>query len=391
MTFVDLALICLVAILGPALALPGRLRLSVVIGELLVGVALGATGLRLLDAADPTFEFMGSIGFALVMFVAGSHVPIRDRELRRGMKVGGLRAALVGAVSVPLGLLVADVFGTGNGLMYAVVIASSSAAMILPALQGTRLRGKLVLHLLPQVAIADATAIVLLPLAVDPANALRVGLGALAVLGAAFVVFLILRRVEATGFRERVHGVSKDRGLALELRVSLTLLFALAALAQLTHVSVMLAGFAFGLVLAAVGEPRRLAKQLFGLTEGFFAPIFFVWFGASLHLRDLAEHPEAVWLGLALGAAALIAHGAMVLTGQPLPAAVMTAAQLGVPVAAATTAAKAGVLAPGEDAALMLGALVSVAAVSAVTRPVLRRIRRQAAEEAERDEAAKDA
>lgn len=387
MNFAELALICLVAMLGPALTLPGKLRLSVVIGELLVGIALGATGLKVLDSADPNFSFMGSIGFALVMVVAGSHVPVRDRELRRGMKVGALRAALVGALSVPLGLLLANAFGTGNGLMYAVVIASSSAAMILPALQGTKLKGKMVLHLLPQVALADAVAIVLLPLAVDPANALRAGLGALAVLAAAFVLFLGLRKVEATGFRERVHEVSKDRGLALELRVSLTLIFALAALAQATHVSVMLAGFAFGAVLSAVGEPRRLAKQLFALTEGFFAPIFFVWFGASLNLRALGDHPEAIWLGLGLGAAALLAHGAMVLTGQPLPTAVMTAAQLGVPVAAATTAAQAGVLQPGEDAALMLGAMVSVVAVAAVTRPVVKRIKKQAAAEAERETA----
>lgn len=377
MTFADLALICLVAILGPALALPGRLRLSVVIGELLVGIGLGATGLRLIDAADPTFTFMGSIGFALVMVVAGSHVPLRDRELRRGLKVGGLRAAAVGALAVPLGLLLADAFGTGNGLLYAVVIASSSAAMILPSLQGTRLKGPLVLHLLPQVALADAVAIVLLPLAVDPPNALQAGLGALAVL-AAVVLYLLLSRVEASGVRQRVHEVSKDRGLALELRVPLTLIFALAALAQLTQVSIMLAGFAVGLVLAAVGEPHRLAKQLFALTEGFFAPIFFVWFGASLDLRALAEHPEALWLGICLGLAALAAHAAMAVTGQPLPAALMTAAQLGVPVAAATTAAQAGVLRPGEDAALIVGALVCVVAVAAVTRPVVRRIAAQA-------------
>ena len=55
----------------------------------------------------------------------------------------------------------------------------------------------------------------------------------------------------------------------------------------------MLAGFAFGLVVAAIGEPRRLAKQLFALTEGFLGPLFFVWLGASLDVRDLADQPVA--------------------------------------------------------------------------------------------------
>jgi hypothetical protein len=47
-------------------------------------------------------------------------------------------------------------------------------------------------------------------------------------------------------------------------------LFALAAPAVNTRVSIMLAGFALGLVIAVVGEPRRPARQLWGITEGFF-------------------------------------------------------------------------------------------------------------------------
>ena len=62
-------------------------------------------------------------------------------------------------------------------------------------------------------------------------------------------------------------------------RISLILLYILCALAVTTHVSIMLAGFALGLVLSGIGEPRRLARQLFGITEGFFGPLFFVWLG----------------------------------------------------------------------------------------------------------------
>ena len=55
----------------------------------------------------------------------------------------------------------------------------------------------------------------------------------------------------------------------------------MAALAVAVHVSLMLAGFVSGLAVAAVGEPRRVAKQLFAVTEGFFGPLFFVWLGAG--------------------------------------------------------------------------------------------------------------
>jgi Kef-type K+ transport system membrane component KefB len=126
-------------------------------------------------------------------------------------------------------------------------------------------------------------------------------------------------------------------------------------------VSILLAGFSFGLVVAAVGEPRRLARQLFAVTEGFFGPLFFVWLGASLDLSDLARHPALIGLGLALGAGAVATHVAMRLTGQSTPIAALSAAQLGVPVAAATIGAQTGVLRPGEPAALLLGALVTIA------------------------------
>jgi len=150
----------------------------------------------------------------------------------------------------------------------------------------------------------------------------------------------------------------------LELRISLAILFALAALAVSTHVSIMLAGFALGLVIAGVGEPRRLARQLFGITEGFFSPLFFVWLGASLHVRDLGAHPRLILLGVALGLGAIVAHAAGSLLKQPLTLAVLSAAQLGVPVAAATIGTENHLLGAGEPAALILGAIITIAGTS---------------------------
>lgn len=364
MDFGTLAVICAVALLGPVLSLPRWLHLPVVIGELVVGVVLGATGLQVLHAENATFAFLAEIGFALVMFVAGSHIPIRDRTLRADFTVGAGRAVAIGVLAVGVGVLVARVFGTGHSALYAVLLASSSAGLVLPIIAGNGLSGPAVVALLPQIAMADAACIVALPLAVDPPHALRALLGSVVVLAAAGVVFLALRRLEASGRRKAVHHLSEERGLAFELRLSLTLLFGLAALAVLTHVSVMLAGFSLGLAVAGVGEPRRLTKQLFALTEGFFAPVFFVWLGASLNLRDLVAHPSSIALGLVLGVGAVLVHGLLSLSHQPVALAVMSAGQLGVPVAAATLGAQLGLLGPGEPAALLLGALVTIAAVA---------------------------
>lgn len=367
MDFAHLALICGVAILGPLLSLQKGLHVPVVVGELLVGIVLGATGLRLLNASDSTFAFLADVGFALVMFAAGSHVPLREPALLGGLRMGALRALLVGVLSVGAGLGVARLFGTDHGLLYAVLATSSSAGLILPSLSGEPLTGRSIVSMLPQVALADAACIVLVPLVMDPVHAGRAAIGVVVLGAAAFLVFFLLRWVDRTGRRRRVHDVSEERELALELRTLLTLLFGLGALATVLHVSIMLAGFAMGLAVAGVGEPRRVAKQLFALTEGLFGPIFFVWLGSSLNLRDLVAHPTAIALGVALGLAAVLVHSAMVVTKQPWPVAMTTAAQLGVPVAAVKLAADQGGFAPGEPTALLLGALVTIAVTTAVS------------------------
>lgn len=96
------------------------------------------------------------------------------------------------------------------------------------------------------------------------------------------------------------------------------------------------------------------------MTEGFLGPLFFVWLGAQLQLRELGEHPRLILLGLALGVGAVLCHLAAVATRQPVSLGLLASAQVGVPVAAATVGNQLGVLIPGEASALMLGALVCI-------------------------------
>ncbi len=375
MSFALLALICAVAILGPILAAGNTMRVPVVIGELVVGIVLGTTGLKIVDPDNDILSFLAQIGFALVMFVAGSHVPIRQKAMARGLRAGILRALGIAVVALPVGIGISALFGTGHGGLYAVLIASSSASIVMPALGTTQVTSRPGLEMLAQLAIADAACIVALPFVLDRAHAERAALGALAVLTVTAIFYAILRWAEVSGLWPRIHKLSEGRGLALELRVTLTMLFTLAAIAATAHVSVMLAGFAMGVAIAAAGEPRRLANQTFALTEGFFAPIFFVWLGASLNLRDLAAHPSAIALGVTLGLAAIVVHTvAGTLTKQPWPLAVATSAQLGVPVGAAALGKTMGILAPGEATAMLLGAIMTVAAVTLISSPMSRAV-----------------
>jgi Kef-type K+ transport system membrane component KefB len=365
MTFQTLAIISIVALLGPLLAIPLPWRLPVILGELLAGIIVGQSGLRLVDSTDPSITLLADVGFALIMFVAGTHVPVRDGQIRSALGKGVVRAVVTAALATALGAGIAVLFGISHAPLYIVLLASSSAALVLPIIDSLKLTGHSVLQMIAQVALADIAAIVALPLAIDPPNAGRAALGAAAVAAASVLVYVVLSRLEKNGARLRLHRVSESRKFALELRIQLAILFAMAALAVFSHISIMLAGFSFGLAVAAVGEPRRLARQLFALADGFLGPLFFVWLGASLQLLDLVTRPQMILLGLALGVAAVLAHAATGFLGLPLPLGLLSSAQLGVPVAAVTIGTQSNLLLPGEAAALILGALVTIG-VSAI-------------------------
>lgn len=368
-----MALVAVVGLIGPLLASIPALRIPVVIGELIGGLLIGRTGFNIVDPGDPTFTLLANIGFALVMFVVGTHVPLRDSSLRSSISGAALRAVLVGVVAAVLAVVLATSFHTGHAPVYAVLMASSSAALALPVIQSLGITGQPVLGVTAQIAIADATSIVLLPLVINPARAVPASIGAGIIAGCALVLFGLLREVDQRGLRRRAHQFSERNRFALELRISLIVLFALGALATVSHVSIMLAGFALGLVVSAVGEPRRLARQLFGITEGLFAPLFFVWLGASLHVRELGERPAFILLGVGLGLGAVLAHYVGCLMGQPAALAALASAQLGVPVAAATLGTEQHLLSPGEPSALMLGALLTIAVTSVASVVAARR------------------
>lgn len=362
MTVAGLALIGAVALAGPLAALWRRWRVPTVMVELAAGLVLGVSLLDWIDPADPVLKFLADeVGFALVMFVAGTHVPLHSSAMRRGLKLGTLRAVLVGVLSVPAGLAVSAAFGTGHTGVYAVLIASSSAAVIMPMLpQGTS-DSPSGTALIAQIAIADIACIVALPLTLEPDQALHRLLGMAAVVAAAAVVFAVLTVLKKRGLIDVVHGLSKRRALAIEMRVSLTLLFAVVALGQLGGVSPMFSGFMIGLVVRAVGEPTRLTKQMFAITEGFFGPLFFVWLGASINVAAVVTEPRMLLLGLALGVAAVAAHAAAIPTRQAPAMALIASAQLGVPAAAVAMGTSLGVFVDGEAPAILLGALTTLA------------------------------
>jgi Kef-type K+ transport system membrane component KefB len=362
--FTSVALLVLAGLLGPLLAAGRRPIAPVLVGELVAGAVLGRTGLHWIEPAAEPFPIFTSLGFAMLMLSAGTEVDIRSPGLRQGAVRGGLALVVALVASVPVGLAIAAVLGLGHPQLLVVLLAGSSAAVAFPTIQERGLSGPAVTLLIAWITLADAVTALLMPLTLSGAGAVPEAL-----LGDALIILVAAgaiaagRRLFATGLADEVKRESKERHWALQLRISVLLLLVLAAIAEHTGASLLVAGFAAGIVLRQFHEPHRLVHQLTGLATGFFVPAFFVLLGATLDLKGLVSSPSAIALAVAMAVAATAVHVvAAVAAGNErrVPSGLLASAQLGLPAAAAALGLATGTLGPPVAAALVAGGCLTL-------------------------------
>jgi Kef-type K+ transport system membrane component KefB len=355
--FVQLAVLVLAALAGPLLAFGRRGWVPVVIGELVAGVVLGTTGFGVVDASVQPLQAFLAIGFAMLMLSAGARIDIGSAAIRHGFLRGLLTFAVVVVLATPAGILVDRALGVGHPALLVTLISGSSAAIAFPIFEERDLQGGDIATLMAWIAVADALTVIVMPLTLaGSTNIVLALLGDAAILAAsALILALVPRTLDSRPVRGALQE-SLRRGWALQVRVSVLVLFGLSAIAQLSGGSTLVAGFAAGLILARLREPPRLVLQLSGLASGFFVPFFFVLLGAELNLRALLDQPSRILLAFALMVAVLVTHvAAASITGRrwAFAGGLGGSAQLGLPAAAASLGLATHVLSSAAAAALV--------------------------------------
>ena len=353
-----LFLLLAVGLIGPLLAWPKRIALPVAVGEILIGVAFGLSGFNLIDIHEPSTKLISQVGFALVMMLVGSHIQVRQTFGSKNLVAALRNIAISVVMALLLSLLIVRLTGIDHLAVYVLIMGSSSAAVVLPLVTGSK--NTSINLLITQVAVADLLGIVALPAVMEPANTPTIVIGALAVTACAGALFVLLRLAERSGAWLKFREFSRERRFGLELRLSLLVLLGLASLAQSFGVSVMIAGFALGLAIAANGVPHRLAKQLFAVTEGLFAPVFYVSLGAAIDFRSVFGDSRLILLAILLVAFGLLSHLGGMAFGQSFSQAGLSASALGIPTAIVSIGLTGNAISSGEGAAITLAMLLSV-------------------------------
>jgi Kef-type K+ transport system membrane component KefB len=327
-SFETLLVIVLAGLGGPLLGMTGRRFVPAVIGEIAAGVIVGKTGLGAMDPANPTISFLGEVGFAMLMLTVGMHLPLRDERLSASLRGGAVLAVIVGVLAVPAGFAAAAIAGTSHGAIYAVVLASGSAAVLLPALQETDAAGPDALTVMAQVTIADVVTILSVPIVLQPGRTVHAVLGATLVTVAVLLLLGAARLLAGHPWVRRIRRLSKQR---------------------------------HWLTVALLGGPRRLSTPMRGVADGFFVPLYFVILGAQLDLHGLIDDPELLVLTGALATLNVLIHlAAIALVRRPPSAGLAASAQLGVPAAVASLGLAEGVLSGPVATAIVAAAVISL-------------------------------
>ena len=287
MSFGILTLIVACGLAGPLLSAATRLAVPVVVGEIAAGVLVGQTGLREIDPADPTVVFLSAVGLRDAD-VRRRHPPAAARRRpaaraahgrdRRGALVRDRRRRAAGCSPTPPASAIRPSSCSCWPRRARRWSCRSCRSAASPGRRCcSRPRGS-----------RSSTSRASSPCRWRSPRRRRFGSAAAGCWSPCAAVGALRDRPRdprrPRGGRPCATD-SQQRGWALDLRLSLLVLFGLAALATKFGTSILIAGFAAGMIVALAGEPRRLTQQLVGLAEGFFVPFFFVTLGAKLNFR----------------------------------------------------------------------------------------------------------
>jgi Kef-type K+ transport system membrane component KefB len=277
-----------------------RIRLPVVLGELLAGIIVGpfAIGGLLLFNGEPlvvldeTVRHIGEIAAIVILFVAGLH--ITPREFLRG----GAASFTVGSLGVVVPFFVGYYVFTAFGLealqsmLVATALTATSIAISIQVLTELgRMQSKEARLILGAAIVDDILAIAALSVVTTMVQTGNVapdvveitllilyilGIFAALLVGAVLLVPRILH----------VERLWKSKG-SIEGLVTAAF-FAAAGIAAFAGLSPIVGAFAIGMAVASTRVIKQIEEYV-GKIEIIFAPLFFAIIGAQVDLRGVNE------------------------------------------------------------------------------------------------------
>lgn len=344
-----------------------RYGLSIVVIELVLGIAIGPQGLGLVAAGEGMLAALARLGMAFLFFIAGMEIDlpaVRGRPLR--VAFAGWASALVLAVLIALGVRAAGLIQAWP--VVAIALVTTALGVLVPILRdaGTT-ETPLGRNVLASGVMGELGPILAMSLVLSR----RYSVGAQIGLTLGFIVIvLVLARLLARGAKVPALLGPLRRGLdhsgQLPIRLALVLIVALAVLAENAGLDLALgaltAGMMVGFALRGGERVHDLHAKLDAVGFGFLVPVFFLMSGTKLDVRSMVARPEGLALLAVFFLALVVVRLPLIwLLRAPLggrgagAVGLLSATTLSLVVVLTQVAVEAGAM-PAAEAASMVGA-----------------------------------
>jgi Kef-type K+ transport system membrane component KefB len=316
-----LPLVPLLLVTGLAVAVPliaarfRRIRLPVVVLEILAGIIIGRSGFDIVGAV-PTLTFLAEFGFAFLMFLAGLEVdfslilpkpekqetadegrePFYRNVTFLGVAVLVLTILLAGLAS--LGLVALDV--TSSAPLMGLILSTTSMGIVVPVLKEREmLISEFGQALLLAALLADFVTLILIGVVVAfYEKGLSLDLLVILLLGVVFVALARLGKLlERWNIQQRIARLVSE-STQIAVRLALALLVGWELLAESLGLEIILGAFLAGALISLLSPEgdEILREKLDAMGYGFFIPIFFISVGMGFDLQALFASPTALAL-----------------------------------------------------------------------------------------------
>lgn len=277
-----------------------RIGQPAVLGELIGGLAVGISGLKLVDPSNDTIHLLAQLGIVLLLFLIGLQT-----DLKQLMRVGA--TAVVVAVA-GVAVTFAGGYALGVLLQLPTLVAVFLGASVTATSVGITARVLSDLgHLgdresqviLGAAVVDDIIGVILLTLMGSGGGFKTIARTTLIAFGFV-IVALVAGSLLAPYLIRAIERIQLARGVYF---VSLVFALTLAYLAERAGTAIIIGSFAAGLVLARTEKGKDIERQVRDVVH-FFVPIFFVAVGAAIDIHAVSLRFLGIGLALALVAIA---------------------------------------------------------------------------------------
>lgn len=385
-SLVSVAIVTFLAFLVPVLL--GRLqrvKIPMAVGEILVGVIVGKSGLNLVKM-DSVLDLLGFLGLAAIMFVSGLEIdfglfrpggpaPPRNSETYHPGLIGlFILVVSFGGAWWFAGTLEAS-GQVRSSFLAALVITTVGLSLIVPVLKERNLMNQPLGRVLMVTGVlGDFVPILGLAIMIPFLTPGGQPMTVLFVAALGLIAAITYRLAKATrpiwALRQFLHGTAQ-----LGVRGAFALMLLFLVLAEAIGVEAVLGTFLAGMLVSLLaGNVReQMVDKLDVLGFGFLTPFFFITVGIQFDLPALLADPAALRLVPVLTLVTVLVKfipGLSLMFWYPrreaVAGAVLLGTQMSVTIAAASLIARAGVVTEPVAQAFIL-----VAMITAIACPII--------------------